>query len=451
MGKKRETILIVDDSLDTLEVLQRNLKSRGYSVVAASRAAQAIKVLESTPVSLVITDIRMPEIDGYDLIRHVQENFKGSQVLAITGFPSVQGAVRALKIGAEEYLVKPFTDEELSVAVEKALKKNQLRNRRQDQIGTPTQYGLIGESAPMCEVYKAIEKAAASAATVLIQGESGTGKELVARAIHYSSKRASQPFVPVNCGSIPEQLLESELFGHMKGAFTGAATTRAGFFQTADKGTIFLDEISEASLAMQVKLLRVLQEKEVYMLGSNRSKKVDVRIVAATNRDLYDHTRKGLFREDLFYRLNVFIINVPPLRETKDDIMLLVNHFIGKVSAEFGRVSPRISEKAMQVLMDYHWPGNVRELENVMHRLVAMAEQDIIDVPDLPSLMRFSALRSGTLKRTLAEVEHDYIQEVLVSVGGNKTVAARLLGIDRKTLRKKLQKPLDNRGGGTVD
>jgi two-component system, NtrC family, response regulator HydG len=274
---------------------------------------------------------------------------------------------------------------------------------------------------------------------VLILGESGTGKELVARAVHYSSARASAPFVPVNCGAIPEELLESELFGHMKGAFTGATETRAGFFQTADGGTIFLDELSETSLPMQVKLLRVLQDKEVCMVGSNRSRKIDVRILASTNKDLSILVKKGLFREDLFFRINVLTIEIPPLRARGDDISLLIQYFKKKFADELGKPAIGFSQNALEVLRNYHWPGNVRELENVIQRLVVMTDGDLIEVPDLPPLMRFSALRDTGLDRTLAEVEAQYIRNVLVSVHGNKTRAAEILGIDRKTLREKLK------------
>lgn len=438
--KRIETILVVDDSRDTREVLQRNLSSRGYRVLEASGVRQAIEILESTPVQLVITDIRMPDIDGFDLIRHVHENHKESEVLAITGFPTVDGAIRALKTGAREYLVKPFTDAELFTAVQKSLHRLRLRKKNGKLLASPAKHGLIGESESIIRVFRAIVKAASSSATVLIQGESGTGKELIARAIHYNSKRASHAFVPVNCGGIPEQLLESELFGHVRGAFSGAVASRAGFFQTADKGTILLDEISEASLAMQVKLLRVLQEKEICMLGSSKHRTVDVRIIAATNKDLHGLIQKGLFREDLFFRLNVFTIIVPPLRERGDDILLLVNHFIRKAAEEFGREPPLLTEGALEILKDYNWPGNVRELENVIQRLIAMTEGDIIEVPDLPSLMRFSALGSGGVRRSLAEVVREHVQNVLASVGGNKSLAAQILGIDRKTLREKLRK-----------
>ncbi len=438
----KEHILVVDDSPDTLEVLQRNLESKGYRVFTAPGAVEAIKILESTAMDLVITDLKMPNVDGLSLVRHIQENFKDTEVMMITGYPSIEGAVEAVKTGAEEYLSKPFTDEELFAAVKRVLDK--LRERRAAQKQTDklpvVRHGLIGESQAMRKVLKAIEKAASSSATVLITGESGTGKELVARAIHYNSSRVSAPFVPINCGGIPETLLESELFGYVKGSFTGATETRAGFFQTAEGGTIFLDEISETSLSMQVKLLRVLQDKEVIMVGERHPQKVDVRIIAATNKDLQSLVNKGSFREDLYYRLNVITIDVPPLREREEDILLLVNHFAVKYAKESGKTTPRFSENALQVLKSYYWPGNARELENIIQRLVIMSEGDVVDVADLPSLMRFSALSGISPQRTLAAVEAEYILSVLASVDKNKTKAAEILGIDRKTLREKLKK-----------
>jgi len=439
---KKDRILIVDDAPATLELLQRNLLSSGYMVFTASNVTEAIKALEATHIDLVITDLKMPGLSGVHLVRHIRENFSDMEVMIITGYPSVKGAVEAVKTGAEEYLTKPFTEEELLSAVKRVLRKLHIRRAAHEsskpRILFPS--GLIGESKAMIRIGGVIAKAALTSATVLISGESGTGKELVARAIHYRSPRASAPFVPVNCGAIPEELLESELFGHIKGAFTGATETRAGFFQTADGGTIFLDEISETSLSMQVKLLRVLQDKEVCMVGSTRTRKVDVRILASTNKDLYALVKKGLFREDLFYRINVITVELPSLREREDDIFLLISHFAKKFAEEAGRPVPIFSDNALQVLRRYHWPGNVRELENIVQRLVVMSDRDIIDVPDLPSLMRFSAFQPTVPTRTLAEVEAEYIQSVLLSVNNNKTKAARILGIDRKTLREKLQK-----------
>jgi two-component system, NtrC family, response regulator HydG len=439
---KKECILVVDDNPNTLEVLHRNLTSQGYQVFIAPGVPEAIKILDGTPVDLVVTDLKMPRISGLDLVRHVRENFKETEVMMITGYASIQGAVKAVKTGAEDYLAKPFTDEELFSAVRMALDKlhtHKIKQGRTHPILSAS-HGLIGESEAMHKVFGAITKAASASATVLITGESGTGKELVARAIHYNSSRASSPFVPVNCGGIPETLLESELFGHVKGAFTGAVESRAGFFQTADGGSIFLDEISETSLSMQVKLLRVLQDREVYMVGATRPRKVDVKIIAATNKDLGSLVRKETFREDLFFRLNVITIAIPSLRDREDDILLLIDHFTSKFGKEFDKPVLQFSDKALQVLKNYDWPGNVRELENMVQRLVVMTDGYMIDVPDLPSPLRFSALRDVGLNRTLAEVEAEYIRNVLATVDGNKTKASHILDIDRKTLREKLQK-----------
>jgi len=438
----KERILIVDDCATTLEVLQRNLTAAGHEVFTAPGVAEALEIMEGTKLDLVITDLKMPKVSGLDLVRHVRENFKDTEVMMITGYPSIEGAVNAVKTGAEEFLPKPFTDEELLSAVQRVLDKLRIRKsgrRALDQV-VAVHRGFIGNSEVMRKVFVAIGKAASTSATVLITGESGTGKELAARAIHYSGACSSAPFVPVNCGGIPEALLESELFGHVKGAFTGASESRAGFFHAADGGTVFLDEVSDMSLAMQVKLLRVLQDKEVCMVGSNRPRKVDVRILAATNKDLHGLVKKGLFREDLFYRLNVITIFIPPLRERDDDILLLARHFAGQFAAELGQSPPCFSDKALQSLTSYNWPGNVRELMNVIQRLVVMTDGEVIEVPDLPSLMRFSALRTTGFTRTLAEVEAEYISNVLASVDGNKTRAAEILGIDRKTLREKLRK-----------
>jgi len=465
--KVKERILIVDDSANTLEVLRRNLTAEGYQVFTAPGVAEAIETLGVTQLDLVITDLKMPKVSGLDLVRHIRENFKNTEVMMITGYPSVEGAVEAVKTGAEEFLPKPFTGAELLSAVQRVLDKARLRRFGDaappfllspapaspptlvfdkktwgggGQESRGVHKGFIGTSEVMHKVSIAIGKASSTSATVLITGESGTGKELVARAIHYISKRSSSPFVPVNCGGIPEGLLESELFGHVKGAFTGATESRAGFFATGDGGTIFLDEISEMSLSMQVKLLRVLQDKQICMVGSDRTRKVDVRILAATNKDLPGSVKKGLFREDLFYRLNVITIAIPPLRERGDDIILLAHHLVTRFAAELGRSPLRFSDKALQSLRNYNWPGNVRELENVIQRLVVMTDGDLIDVPDLPVLCRFSALRKIGFTRTLAEVEAEYISNVLAEVDGNKTRAAKILGIDRKTLREKLKK-----------
>jgi two-component system, NtrC family, response regulator HydG len=437
--KSGELILAVDDSAATLEVLSRNLTAAGYRVLTAPTAAEAKRILENTPVDLVITDLKMPGASGLELVRYCRENHTNTEVMMLTGYATVEGAVQAVKTGVEEYLAKPFADDELLAAVQRALDKLHIRRATHQQVTAPPAHpGFLGESAEMRAVFTVITRAAATNATVLITGESGTGKELVARAIHYSSKRSSAPFVPVNCGGIPEGLLESELFGYVKGAFTGATETRAGFFQTAEGGTIFLDEISETSAAMQVKLLRVLQDKEVCMVGDTRVRRADVRIIAATNKDLLNMAQKGLFREDLFFRLNVITIALPPLRERSKDVLLLGRHFLTKYAKEYGRPVPQLTPKAANVLARYSWPGNVRELENVIQRLIVMTDSESIDVPDLPEHMRFSLGEDEGLNRSLAEVEQQHIRVVLASVGGNKTRAASILGIDRKTLREKL-------------
>ncbi len=438
---RKNRILVVDDSESALEIIRRNLASKGYRVFTASSVVDAVKILGDSDIDLVITDYKMPKISGLDLIRHIRENFYETEVIMITGYASVKGAVEAVKIGAQEYLPKPFTDEELFSAVERTLNKQDLRKTVQGKHlnAECVSFGIIGKSKPILKMLAEIEKAAASTATVLVLGESGTGKELVARAVHYSSSRASAPFVPVNCGAIPEKLLESELFGHMKGTFTGAHESRAGFFQTADGGTILLDEVNEMSPAMQVKLLRVIQDRQVCMVGARKSQKIDIRIIASSNKDLRSLVTKGTFREDLFFRLNVVTIIAPPLRERLGDIALLISHFADKFAKELGRKPPLFSDEAVKTLMDYAWPGNIRELENLIHRLIIMMDGPVIDIPDLPSFMRFSVPPGKSPFRPLAEEEAVYIQRVLASVGGNKSRAAEILDIDRKTLREKLK------------
>jgi two-component system response regulator HydG len=434
-------ILVVDDTLDTLEVLQRNLTAEGYEVLTGTSVEEAIRLLQGHRVDLVVTDLKMPRVGGLDLVRHVRENLRDTEALVITGYPSIHGAVEAVKAGAEEYLAKPFTAEELLFAVRRTLEKLRLRRAAQAARAEDAaeRMGIVGQSRVMREVFRAIQKAASASATVLITGESGTGKELVARAIHYNSSRAGARFVPVNCGGIPEGLIESELFGHVKGAFTGASEARAGLFHAADGGTIFLDEVSEMSLSMQVRLLRVLEDRQVWMVGSTRPRKADVRIVAATNIDLPSLVKGGVFREDLYYRLNVVTISVPPLRQRGDDILLLANHFAARFANELGKPPPRFTDDVLRILLGHPWPGNVRELENVVQRLVVMADSELIDIPELPSAMRFSVAGTTRLDRTLAEVEAEHVANVLAGVGGNKTRAAEILGIDRKTLREKLK------------
>lgn len=440
MKKKEFTtinVLVVDDSPESVELIKRNLQSKGYHVYTANNVQSAIRILGSVAIDLLITDLKMPGESGIELVRHASENHKGIGILVVTGFPSIQGAVESIKIGAEEYLVKSFTDEELFAAVERVLAKTK---KVKNEKPSNQNFGIIGDSDGMKKVFNTIHKAKSTNATVLIYGESGTGKELVARALHYGGNVSAAPFVPVNCGGIPDALLESELFGYVKGAFTGAAETRAGFFQTADGGTIFLDEISNTSLAMQAKLLRVLQEKEFYMVGSKKTLKVNVRIVAATNVDLLQLVKKGLFREDLYYRLNIITIDLPALRERGDDILQLISFFLEKYVKELGKSSMKVTPKALQALRNYSWPGNVRELQNLIHRLVIMSEDSTIDTPDLPETFRFSGRRSKGLDRKLEDVEREYIQDALAANKNNISQTAISLGIDRKTLRDKLKK-----------
>ena len=442
--RERRRILVVDDSAPTLEVLRRNLESAGHEVICAGCVDDALGLLALGPVDLVVTDVKMPKVSGLDLVRHIRENLQATEVMVITGYPNVDGAISALKGGATDYLRKPFTDEELRVAVAAALER---LDRRAGALAVgppeppPGRFKLIGDSEPMRTMYARMEKAARTDATVLVTGESGTGKELVARGIHYGGPRRAAAFVPVHCGAIPEHLLESELFGHVRGAFTGATEARAGFFLTADGGSVFLDEVGETSLSMQVKLLRVLQDGEVRMVGSSRTRRVRVRVIAATNRPLPALVDKRAFREDLYFRLNVIPIQVPPLRDRGDDVLLLAKSFARRFADELAQSPPTFSDRAARALREYAWPGNVRELENLVRRAVVMGTPGaVIDVSDLPEPMRFRIPSAAPdLRRSLADMERDHIVAVLQSVGGNKTRAATILGIDRKTLRAKLE------------
>jgi DNA-binding NtrC family response regulator len=433
-------LMVVDDNINTLEILNRTLSQEGYQVVVSSSVQDAINVLEEREVDLVITDHKMPKASGLELVKHLRANHNDVGIIMITGYPSIEGAVASIKEGADEYLVKPFTDNELTECVEGVLDKMVVTKKDRRKSRLAESYGIIGDSKEMLRVFGMIDKASSTSVNVLISGESGTGKELVARAIHYSGERSAAPFVSVNCTAIPDGLLESELFGHVKGAFTGASDSRAGFFQVADGGTILLDEIGDASLNMQGKLLRVLQNKEIFMVGSSRPRKVDVRILAATHKDLPVLIKKGHFREDLYYRLAVLDIFVPPLKARKDDILLLTKYFMKKFSKEMNRPAPSFSENALGALKSYSWPGNVRELENLIQKLAVLVDSDVINVSDLPSPMRFSINLNQWPRRSLAKVEADHILNVLASVGGNKTHAAKILGIDRKTLRTKIQR-----------
>lgn len=443
---KNINILVVDDSAETREVIKRNLAGAGYQVMTAANVAEAIEILKQNTIELVITDFKMPSANGLELVRYVREKLKHTIVMMITGYASVQGAVDAVKGGAEEYLAKPFTESELLDAVKRSLHKLEKNNKTAiTKDSAFAKYGLIGKSKPMRKIFDMIEKTAASFGTVLISGESGTGKELVARAIHYKSPRAVAPFVPINCGAIPENLFEGELFGYMKGSFTGATESRAGFLQTAEGGSVLLDEVSEMSMALQVKFLRVLQENELYMLGGRKPLKLDLRIMAASNKNLGALVNKGAFREDLYYRLNVISIEVPPLRERGDDILLLASYFADKFSGKLGRPCPEFSAPVLEAFKNYYWPGNVRELENVIQRILVLNENELIELSDVPEFLHLNSARNLVSDCTLAQVEAEHILRTMAVHGDNKTKVARVLGIDRKTLREKL-KTIGNSG-----
>ncbi len=436
----RHSILAVDDNPNALEIIRRTLGRSGYAVITCESVPDAVQMLKDHQIDLVITDMKMPRHSGFELVRYVSENCHHTAVIMITGYPSIEGAVEAIKIGADDFLAKPYTDDELMTVVRQALERLSAQRAAQDTLESEAPLGIVGSSRPMKKVFKLIAKAATMSANVLISGESGTGKELVARAIHYTSPRSSAAFVPVNCTAIPEGLVESELFGHEKGAFTGANTARAGFFEVAAGGTLFLDEIGDASQSLQAKLLRVLQNKEVVKVGASQVIKVDARIVAATNKNLQQLVKKKLFREDLYYRIDVIDIPVPPLRERSEDIPLLIQHITNQLCEETSGEPLTFSERALNTIKAYSWPGNVRELENLVQKLTIAVDHNKVDVVDLPETMRFSIDYKADVRRSLAAVEHEHILNVLASVGGNKTQAAKILGIDRKTLREKLKR-----------
>ncbi|WP_027064510.1 sigma-54-dependent transcriptional regulator [Maribacter sp. Hel_I_7] len=441
MELRKENILIVDDDIDILELLQRHLQSMDYHTYKAVSVKEALFILKDTFIDLLITDIQMPEIDGLQLLKFANEHYPEIPKLVVTGYPSVEGTLEVIKSGATDYLTKPFTKSELKEAIDKALSQNTTRKKSKSNTirSTSNIYSdMVGKSTAFRKVTNIIDRVKDNKATVIVTGESGTGKELVARAIHYSGKFSREPFIAVNCAAIPENLQEAELFGYIKGAFTGANENRNGFFQAAKGGTLFLDEIGTASLAVQTKLLRALQEKEITRVGSQKVEKVDIRIIAATNADLREEIKNNTFREDLYYRLTVVEINVPPLRERKSDISILAEKFIRKYGIEFKDRLLRISPEALQIVERYNWPGNIRELENVIQRAVIMSD-GTIDVKDLPDVLKYQIDFPNNELRPLREMEKEYVQRVLNHTNGNKTKAAEILQIDRKTLREKLK------------
>ncbi|MFP3940184.1 MAG: sigma-54-dependent transcriptional regulator [Thermoanaerobaculia bacterium] len=446
----RGKVLIVDDEESLLEFLSLFFEGEGYAVESAVSMADAREHLAGAEYDLVLCDILMPDGNGIDLLREIKQQDPHAAVIIMTAYSSAKSAIEAMKAGAYDYIPKPFDVEELKVMAEKALEKTALEEQnvylRRELEGKYTFSNIIGSSRKMQEIFRLVERVARTGSTVLIHGDSGTGKELIARAIHYASPRAEGKFLSINCGALPENLLESELFGHVKGAFTGAVREKKGLFQEADRGTLFLDEIGEMTPAMQVKLLRALQERTVRRVGGTREEPVDVRIIAATNQDLEGLVGSGEFREDLYYRINVIPIELPPLRRRREDIPLLVEHFLKRFSELVGLEEPkRISVDAMEALEGYHWPGNVRELENVIERAVALAPEPTLTTRDLPAHVLDGHPPSSDamtlpddgldLEKHLERIRADLMSQALDRAGGVQTRAAELLGMSFRSFR----------------
>lgn len=448
-------ILVIEDNETMLEGISRTLERMGHRVVGVPDGQQGLEVCRKGGIDLVIADYKMQPMDGMEVLERVKRMDEDIDVVIITAYGTIELAVEAMKKGASDFITKPFSPDELKVRIDKVLEFRRARQRSQRLADEnlylrqeiEVQYGeMVGSSEKMKKVFEKIEKVARTDSSVIIYGESGTGKELVARALHYRSPRREGPFVKVNCAALAEGVLESELFGHEKGAFTGAIRRKKGKFELANTGTIFLDEVGDIPPAIQVKLLRVLQEKEIERVGGEGPIKVDVRIVAATNRDLPKMVEEGKFREDLFYRLHVIPIYLPPLRERKEDIPELVRHFLRKKCAQLGRKVPEVDPKALELLMEYDWPGNVRELENVLERAIVLCEGDRIGPSDLPLLVE----REGDVLRVpegevplpemLESLERQLIERALEKARGVKAEAARILGIKTSTLYYKMEK-----------
>ncbi len=443
-----EKILIVDDEASVGQFLSIMLEREGYQVDAVLSGKEALEKIAQDPPHVVLADLRMPEMDGIELLTRIKEEDPRIAVIIMTAYGSLESAVEAMRKGAFDYVMKPFQIEEIKLVIKRALEERKLREENLELKRRVKQYELkeiVGKNEKFQKVLELVKKVAPTDSTVLIRGESGTGKELIARAIHNLSPRASNPFIAINMAALPEELLESELFGYVKGAFTGANKNKDGLFKAAEGGTLLLDEISEASPRIQVKILRALQEKEITPVGSTKTIKVDVRIIASTNADLEQMVKEGKFREDLYYRLNVVTIEIPPLRERKDDIPLLANHFLKKYTALYNLPMKKISDEAMKILQEYEWPGNVRELENAIERAIILSDGGVIKPDDLPEKIREKTAsriseKSSLVGLTLEELEKRYILQVLDETGWNKNKAAQILGIDPSTLYRKLQR-----------
>jgi DNA-binding NtrC family response regulator len=446
-NRKIKDVLIVDDESIVRKSISKALKSRGLLPKACKSGIEALQLMKKQAFDLALIDIKMPDMDGITLLKEFRSTYPDTHVIMITGYPTIDTAVQCVKMGAVDYLVKPFRLDDLEASLEK------MRPSNISSAGSSgTHPGLridskknliIGKSGVMQKIFEKILKVAPTDTTVLITGESGTGKELVARAIHANSDRKDNEFMAVDCSSLVENLLESELFGHVKGSFTGAHQTKHGFFELANKGTFFFDEIGNLSLNIQAKLLRVIQEREFMKVGDQEKIKLDIRIISASNRNLEERVKAGEFREDLFYRLSVVPIHLPPLRKRKEDIPILINHFLEKYSRKIKKPVPKVSPEAMEIFTEYAWPGNVRELEHTIERILILEDTNIIRTRDLPS---FISQRQGEFQMlsedpvTMKELEKRYIRFVLRHTKGRKTDAAKILGINRKTLGLKIKK-----------
>ena len=450
---ERKKIMVIDDEPLMRITVRDALMAEGYKVVTAETGEKGLEILGEERVDILLTDLKLPDKDGIQILREVKALNQETEVILMTAYGTIDSAVMAMKEGACDYLTKPFSLDELLLLVKRLFRMKELeeenlslRKRVEERYGLE---GLVGKSGPMLRIYELIETVARTDATVLIQGESGTGKELAANAIHLQSPRKNAPFIKVNCAALPETLLETELFGHEKGAFTGAFRQRKGRFESAHRGTLFLDEIGDLPLSVQVKLLRVLQERQFERVGGNETISVDVRLICATLKDLKEGIQKGVFREDLYYRLNVVPLVLPPLRERQEDILLLTDHFIEKISRKMGKEITAISEEAKTLLMKYTFPGNIRELENMLERAVALIKGTVIQAQDLPDeicgrsnpvTMICERIRgSKPLGQAVNLFEKEYIQSVLAKTKGKKGQAAEVLGISRKSLWEKIK------------
>ena len=448
MGKMNQRILIVEDEAPMCELLMSFFSDKGYRVDAIQNGEGALGRLEEQDYALVITDIKLPGMSGLELLARIRVNWPEVAVIIMTAFSSISSAVEAMKLGAEDYIGKPFQLDELAITVEKALERLSLRREVKElRAEVRERYNfsnIVGRSKPMQQLFEVIKRIAARRdASALIIGSTGTGKELVARAIHYNSDRRDAPFMPINCSAIPETLLESELFGHQKGAFTGAHETRRGLIEEAQAGTVFLDEINTLSPNLQVKLLRVLQERVVRRVGGRENIPIDIRLVSASNQELEDAVKRNEFRQDLYYRLNVVPVRLPDLKDRREDIPLLVHHFLQKFAQQHGEPARRFSNEGMRILMTHTWPGNVRELENAVEHALTMGSGEVLTPEDLPASVTTperDIVEEATLDNvTLSEVERRYILRILEKMDGHQIKTAQILGIDRRTLYRRLR------------